>query len=220
MRLIAILFISSMAAALGCNIVKDGNVTGIKGSGNLKNESRNLAGFKKIKAGGAVKLDVTIQSGFSVSVETDDNLLEHIVTEVKGDTLTIESRGKISPSDFINVKVTMPEVTNMDLSGASTGVIADIKTEDLKLVVSGASKIQVSGEVKRLVASVSGASGVDAEGLRTENADVDASGASNATVNAVNIADLTASGASSVYYVGDPKNLTQNSSGVSSIKKK
>lgn len=220
MRLITILLISSMAAALGCSKINNVNVTGIRGSGNLKSESRSLAGFKKIKAGGTVKLDVAFQNDFNVSIETDDNLLEHVVTEVKGDTLTIESRGKISPSTFINVKVAMPELTNVDLSGASTGVINGVKTEDLNLVVSGASKIQVGGEVKRLEASVSGASGVDAEGLRAENAEVDASGASNATVNAANNADLTASGASSVYYVGDPKNLTQNSSGASSIKKK
>jgi hypothetical protein len=142
------------------------------------------------------------------------------VTEVKGDTLTIESKGKISPSDLISVKVTMPELTDLDLSGASSAVVPGVRTDDLRLEVSGASKLKLDGEVKKLSAEVSGASGLDAEGLRAENAEVDASGASNATVNAVNDADLTASGASSVYYVGEPKNLKQNSSGISSIKKK
>jgi hypothetical protein len=38
-------------------------------------------------------------------------------------------------------------------------------------------------------------------------------------INALGKADLTASGASTTIYVGDPKELKQNSSGASTIRK-
>jgi putative autotransporter adhesin-like protein len=218
MKLFSFLMIALMAAAFGCSRIN--NATGVRGSGNLKTENRTLSGFTKIKAAGAVQLDITPKGDFSVSVETDDNLLEHLTTEVSGDTLVISTKGDVSSSTAVKIRISMPELKDVDLSGASTATIAGIKTDKLDLTASGASKIKIDGEVRSLEAEASGASGIDAENLRVENADADSSGASTITVNAANDAKLTASGASTVVYVGDPKNLTQNSSGVSSIKKK
>ena len=218
MKLFALLLIASMAAAFGCGGFK--NITGVKGSGNLKTETRSVSGFKKIKAGGFVKLDVAVQKDFSVSVETDDNLLPLVTTQVDGDTLVISSKESISPSKTTNVKISMPDLVDLDLSGASTGVITGVKTDSFEVEISGASSIKLDGEVKSLNAKASGASKIDAENLRAENAKADSSGASTITVTAANDADLNASGASTVYYTGEPKNLKQNSSGASTIKKK
>ena len=212
------LLVVTAAAMSGCGGFK--NITGIKGSGNRRSETRNVSGFKKIKAGGAVKLDISVQKDFSVSVETDDNLLEKIATEVSGDTLVIESRENISPSSATNVKISMPDLVDLDLSGASTGNIAGVKTESLEVEVSGACKLTLDGDVKTLKAVASGASTIDAGALRAGNAKANASGASTVIVNAADDADLDASGASTVYYLGDPKNLKQNSSGASSVKKR
>ena len=218
MKLLAFLLLFVAAAMSGCGGLK--NFTGIKGSGKLKSETRNVSGFKKIKAGGAVKLDVSVQKDFGVSVETDDNLLDKVTTKVDGDTLVIETKENISPSTTTDIKISMPELVDLDLSGASTGNIAGVKTDSLEVEASGACKLKLDGEVKTFKAVASGASTVDGEALRAENATADASGASTVIVNASGDADLDASGASSVYYLGEPKNLKQNSSGASSIKKK
>ncbi len=90
----------------------------------------------------------------------------------------------------------------------------------LQLQASGASKIKIDGEAKTLETNSSGASGIDAENLVADNAKAEASGASSVTVNAVNNVEAIASGASTVTYAGNPKNITQNSSGASTIKKK
>jgi len=196
------------------------NFGGIRGSGNAKTETRNVSGFKEIKAGGAVNLEIIVQKDFSVSVEADDNLLEHIKTEVSGDTLSISPKDSISPKTKINIKISMPELTNLDVSGASTANVSGAKTDSLKLNASGASKINIDGETKSLDAKASGASKIEAENLRTENAKADSSGASTVTVAPTSDLDAEASGASTVIYTTEPKNIKQNASGASSIKKK
>ncbi len=71
-----------------------------------------------------------------------------------------------------------------------------------------------------LESEASGASGIYADSLNVENADVEANGASKIVVSVNNELKADASGASSIYYTGEPKDLVSKSSGASSVKKK
>jgi hypothetical protein len=134
--------------------------------------------------------------------------------------LKIYSEDRISSKTRINVKISMPAIEGVEISGASSANVAGVNADSLELKASGASKIKIEGEAKILEAEASGASSIDAEKLKVEDANVEANGASSATVAATNDLDLNASGASKIYYVGEPKNIKQDSSGASSIKKK
>lgn len=203
-----------------CSSVGITTVTGIKGSGTSKTEQRNVTGFREVEAGGAVNLEVDAGKEFSLTVQGDDNLLQYIKTEVSGNTLKIHSEGKISPTAKLNIKISMPALEGLDVSGASDAKIMNVKADLLELKASGASEITVNGEANELKAEASGASEIDAENLRTESANVGASGASSAIVSANDSLDVEASGASKIYYTGEPKNVKQNASGASSINKK
>lgn len=209
-----------LAFSTNCSFSKFSSFSGVQGSGTSKTETRNVSGFTKIEVGGAVNIVVSAQSDFSVTVQADDNLLANIKTEISGDTLKIYSEDSISPKTPINVKISMPALESVDISGASSGVIADVKADSLELKASGASKIKITGEAKNLEADASGASTIDAEGLTAADADIEASGASKATVSATDNLKVEASGASKISYVGEPKNIKQNSSGASSVTKK
>lgn len=219
-----LVFIIALAIGLiftpNCSIGNISGIKGIKGSGASKTEQRNVSGFTKIDAGGAVNIEIDAQKDFSVSVEADDNLLQYIKTEVSGDTLKIYSEGKISPSAKLNVKISMSAIEGINISGASDGKITNVRADSLKLKASGASEVMISGEAKKLKADASGASEIDAENLKVEDVEVEASGASKATVLAANSLEAEASGASKIFYAGEPKNLKQNASGASSISKK
>lgn len=204
----------------GCRFGGFSNIKGVQGSGAAKSERRAVSDFSKIEASGAVNLTIRTQNDFDVSVEADDNLLEHIKTEVDGDTLKIYSQGSISTKTGINIKILMPEIKALDLSGASSAVVSNVKTESLDLNAGGASKIKIDGTAKNLESDATGASRIDAENLTVENAEAEASGASSQIISASNDLNLTASGASNISYTGEPKNIKQNSSGASSIKKK
>lgn len=207
----------------GCNIKNSdgGNDSGnIKGSGNMKSETRNVSGFKKINAGSAVILEISVQRDFSIVVEGDENLLQYVLTEAKDETLNITTKGKISLTNKVKVKISMPELVDLEVSGASEASVSDVKTESVKLDANGASKIKISGEVKNLKAKANGASVIDAENLKSENAEIETNGTSTATVALTKELNAEANGASEITYVGEPKTIKQNASGASSIKKK
>lgn len=193
---------------------------GVQGSGVMQTEKRSVAGFKSIKTGGAFQVEVVSQKDFDLEIEADDNLLPFIKTEVSGDTLRIYTEGKISTRSRINVKVAMPDLEGLDVSGASNVNVSNVKSEKVNLEASGASKITINGEVKDLDVDLSGASKIDAENLRAENVRVDASGASKATVFAANELTADASGASKITYTGDPKEVESKNSGAASVKRK
>lgn len=206
-----------LAFSISCGF---SSLRGVQGSGTAKTETRTVGNFTKIDVGGAINVEVAVQKDFSVVVEADDNLLANIKTETSGDTLKIYSENSISPKTRINVKISMPKLEKLDVSGASNGIVTNVNADSLDLKASGASKIKIEGIAKKLNADASGASTVDAENLKAEDANVEASGASSSIVNASNELKADASGASKITYVGEPKNLKQNSSGGSSVNKK
>lgn len=216
---ISALIIGSIFSS-NCSFSGAKNFADERGSGNSKTESRNVSGFTKIEAENAVNVEITAQKDFGVSVETDDNLLQNIITEVSGDTLKIYAKNHISPKSRINIKISMPKIEGLEISGASNAVVTNVKADSLEMKASGASKIKIVGEAKEINADASGASKIDAENLKAEDVEVEASGASSAAVSASGDLKADASGASKIIYSGEPKNLEQNASGASSISKK
>lgn len=219
-----IIFIFALSIGLvfstSCSFGSFSDFGGVQGSGTSKTETRNVSGFTKIDASGAVSVEISVQKDFSVEVQADDNLLANIKTEVSGDTLKIYSEDRISPKTKINIKVSMPKIEDLEVSGASSANVANANADSLELKASGASKIKIDGTVKELKGDASGASTIDAENLKAEEAEIEASGASKAIVSATNDLEVNASGASKITYVGEPKNIKQNSSGASSVTKK
>jgi len=193
---------------------------GVSGSGNTASEKRDVADFQAIDVGGVFQVEVTAQKDFDVEIEADDNLLPLIKTEVRGGVLRLETEKRISTGNPIRVRISAPDIQNLEVSGASKVSLTNLSNENLEIDSSGASKITVAGETANLIIDVSGASKIDAENLKTENASIDASGASSVSVYATNELKTDVSGASSVIYQGSPKNFVKKTSGASSVRQK
>lgn len=190
---------------------------GVKGSGNIKTEQRDVAEFKSVKVGGAIVVEITAQKDYSLEVEGDDNILPLITTEFDGDTLKIRSEKGYSTSTPIKVKISAPNIEDLDLSGASKVSIVNLDNESLNVDTNGASKISCEGKTKNLTVDMSGASNFDSEKLSAENVSVDSSGASKASVSVKDSLKAELSGASKVVYYGNPTNIEKTTSGASSI---
>jgi hypothetical protein len=80
--------------------------------------------------------------------------------------------------------------------------------------VGGASNLNLSGTTQHLTSTVSGASNLKAYDLKTSVVSVTASGASSAQVYATEKLTMKSSGASSVKYKGDPKDIFQTTTSV------
>jgi Putative auto-transporter adhesin, head GIN domain len=191
----------------------------VVGSGVIKTQLRNVVDFNEVKASGAMNVEILAGETFLVEVEADDNLIEHIITELDGETLKIYTENRLSAKSKIVVRVSMPNLKEANVSGASKMNISGIQNEDLSLRASGASKINIKGETKSLDIDISGASKIDAEALIAESVKAEASGASSAVINATQQLDADASGASKISYIGDLKDIREHTSGASSVKK-
>lgn len=190
---------------------------GERGSGNIQNEKRNVSEFKTVEIGGAFVVEITAQKDYALEVEADDNLLPLIKTESDGETLRIESEKRISSSNPVKIRISAPDIENLNLSGASKVSIVNLDNESLNVDSSGASKITGEGQTKNLTVEMSGASKFEGEKLAAEKVSVDASGASKALVSVKNDLKADLSGASKVVYYGNPTNIEKKTSGASCI---
>jgi hypothetical protein len=209
-----------------------------RGSGDVVTREFDLTGFDKVEVSHAFTVDIREGDSFSVVVGIDNNLVEYLRVEKRGGTLKI---GLDTRRNYISshgtAEVTMPELTGLEVSGASTltvggfestrdltiemsgasGLSGDIECGDARFRVSGSSNVTLRGAAEDLILDVSGASSVDLSAFPVADANVEVSGASAATVNASGRLDVAASGASNVKYLGSPTLGTIDSSGGSSV---
>ena len=100
---------------------------GEKGSGNIQTEKREVSEFNAVEVGGVFVVEITAQKDYSLEVEADDNLLPLIKTEFDGETLRIESENKISSSSPIKIRISAPDIENLNISGASKVSIVNLE---------------------------------------------------------------------------------------------
>lgn len=207
----------AVAAALGgCQLFHKG--TG--GSGKTKAEKRDLSGFTAVNISGAFEVEIVAQKEAGVELEGDDNLLPLVRTEVSNGVLSIFNSQSYSTSEAIRVRISLPRLDAVSTSGASDIVVTNVKSDDFNVSTSGAGSLKISGEAKTLDLEISGAGSVDTKDLRAARVSVDSSGAAEATVYASEDLRVSASGAGSVEYYGDPKNVSESVSGGASISKR
>jgi hypothetical protein len=208
----------------------------IAGSGNVITEERSVKDFTGIEVSGAFKVYLSQGEEVGLLIEADDNVMPYIETNVRGGTLHIGTRGLGFTNSTTTAHITLNDPRQIRISGAVkvTGTTplefeklqvtasgaSDLEFEAyggrLQLKMSGASKANLSGEVEELHLKLSGASKLTAECMHTQEADIDVSGASSASISVEEDLYVTASGASSVRYLGRP-NVRSSVSGAGKV---
>jgi len=134
----------------------------------------------------------------------------------QGFTSSHDFIGDLSGASSLDMRDMSAGDVEFDLSGASR-VTGDIIAGDADLDVSGASNVQLQGAASDMEIEASGASHVDLADFVVSNADVNLSGARQATVNLDGILDADLSGASNLSYIGEPTMGDIDTSGGSTI---
>jgi len=106
----------------------------------------------------------------------------------------------------------------MEVSGAGD-INMDVNAPGITAEVSGVGNVNLKGETKTFDLDLSGASKVHCYDLLSESTKVEISGVGNADVYASVKLDAHVSGAGSVSYKGGATNVSQEVSGVGSVKK-
>lgn len=231
-----------VAVSVTCTLlVLRGCPGGLVGSGNLETEVYAFADFTEVEISSAFEFEIQQSSSYSMNVTADDNIMEYVQVSQDGQTLKIGLRtGTWLGPVTLRASVTMPQLSDLSVSGASRGTVSDFSsTEDVDITVSGASRvtgditagnvefdisgastIQLEGSANDMVADVSGASRLNLDDFTVNNADVNFSGASSGTINLDGRLDADLSGASRLWYIGEPTMGTIDTSGASTVSQK
>lgn len=182
----------ALAALTGCAVYQ--------GSGTSAEETRDLSDFDSVS--NTLFADTQITSGaegYSVTVTCDDNLVEHLLTQVENGELTISTEPMINlqPQTDCVVEVELPS-----LVGAHS---------------SGSGGIDLAGACEDVLLTNSGSGGIEARELTAAGAELDnsASGDISLTVNGEVSAHVSGSG--SIHLYGSPQVVEQSDTGSGSV---
>ncbi len=206
---------------------------------------QTTANFSKLDVAGAISVELT--QGKTCTVEVVPETAKDLVhVEITNGTLHLsnEPNKKNTRNERILVKVSMPTLEKVEMSGAtnlfSTNqfdvkslVIGMTGASDLKLKVSastlkgdisGASNLKLDGTCELMNLDLSGASQANLFDLSAKKANVDNSGAAHAEISVSEVLVLDGSGASVTYYQvsGNSKSVSTSleTSGSAVVKKR
>jgi hypothetical protein len=221
----------SSLVLFGCGLSFDSWGFGerIEGSGNIITEDRAVSDFTRVEILGSGELIVTQGDHYALTVETDDNLMEYVKTEVQGRTLklsfTEEARNKnLQPTRGFVFRVTLPDLEDLVVAGSADISAERLESERLAIIISGSGDvridelisddltvqiigsgdIEIAGVAAQQSFSILGSGSIDTGDLRGETVDVTIPGSGSATVWATDELRVTIAGSGNVGYYGSP----------------
>jgi len=195
----------------------------------VKKENRKVSDFSEI--GLSISADLYLSQGTTneVIIEADEEILEKIITEVRGDKLVIkfEKWYNHKGTNKINVYVTAKNINKLVvsgsgdivaktpiktermgfvISGSGSVLINDLSVKDIHAIISGSGDIRVSGKSTASVldVTVTGSGGFDSKGIEFKKGDfvITGSGSIKAFISEEIEANITGSGR--ISYKGKP----------------
>lgn len=209
-----------------CDIVTKDDSESISMNGDSR--SLNFSDFNDLDISSAFVVNVSSGNNYEVTVSGEDRYIDMLNIFQDGDKLYIDY-DKFDMSDFVKsrdavkVNITMPELDDLDLTGAAKLYISgfkqremtlqltgasyvkghDIEVDNMKIELTGASEMQIQGSAYELTADITGASHLNAYDFEVQRARVEAHGASSARVFVSEQLDIEETLASSVKYKGN-----------------
>lgn len=193
---------------------------GVKGSGNVVTELREIDDFNQLEVSGAFNIEIEVGSNTSLSISAEDNLQKLIKTEVVNNRLIIENSRSISPKRKIKIVISTPSLQEIESSGISNIYADGIDEQTFSLDLSGAGFIELYGKVEQFNVELSGAGRMEAKELYARFVNIDASGASNAEVYVSERLLVDLSGVGTIEYYGDPEDVKEDISGLGNLVKR
>jgi len=187
-------------------LLRDGHLFGeVVGSGNIVTKEELFSDFTVVDAGSGFNVEISNSSSYSVIVTADDNVMEYIEVSKSGDTLNVGTRwGTSFSSVTLKIKITMPQINKIELSGGAQGKIEDyISTNQFSINLSGGTQLTGKGSAGYLIVDASGGSQLHFGDYSVQDANIELSGGSQATINLEGTLDADLSGGSQLYYYGD-----------------
>lgn len=216
----------------------------IEGNGNLVTQTRTVSDYNSIALTGS--MDVQLVSGRegNLKVEAEENLQQHITTEVRGGELkiSVEKGYSLDPSRNYGIRITIPftDLDGVSLTGSGDIVSSDVvKAKSFEIKITGSGNIKLPLQAQSTSASVTGSGDIDLSGssadfdckvtgsgdisafdFKCENVKATVTGSGDIQVYASESLKASVPGAGDVEYRGNPKKEDFRTTGVGSVTKR
>lgn len=211
--------------------------TTIKGNGNVIKENRKTADYDHIKMSGFFDVELISGEEGSIIVTGEENLITHIVTTVKGNTLTIEveSGYNLKPSKRTGILVRVPfeTINEVTLTGSGNVYTKDVITSDnlkttltgsgditlnlevqnLETLVVGSGDVELYGNAQKVSYKLTGSGDIEAFNLKAEDAQATITGSGDIDLNCQSTLKVRIAGSGDVTYTGNPSKEDSKISG-------
>jgi len=225
-----LLAIACLAALGGCAIVvapgadgdyqvhtpfSNSNSDVVDGDGIVAREQRTVGTVNGLEVNGSVVVDVRVGPATSLVVEADSNLLPLVRTEVRGDTLSIYTKGSYRSRNPVHVVYTVPRLSDLRQNGSGRVAVQDLNGAPLTLRRNGSGAVSLSGRVASLDIDSKDSGSVDAAKLQSASARLVLSGSGRMHVGQVrgDYAIVNLNGSGQLQVGGAVRSLTARASG-------
>lgn len=211
----------------------------VQGSGNLVAEDRPVSNFERIHLSGSGEVIVIQDGAESLVVETDDNILEYVVTDVRGGTLVLGfepmsgqivnptqltftvhvdtlDRLDVSGSGVVTADTLTADNLELDVSGSGEISLGTCAAEEVRVHISGSGAVELAGEGREQDIDISGSGNYLATDFESSRATINVSGSGDAALWVSETLDASISGSGSVSYYGNPQ-ISSTGSGSGSL---
>jgi hypothetical protein len=193
----------SLAALIGSAC--DTPIESTIGSGTVKTETRQVSGFSSVELNGDGDLNIRQTGTETLTIESDDNVLPILKSDVVAGVLSIGPRTFRSPKTTrLTYTLTVRSLHHIKVQGDANVSAQDIQTAALGVDIQGSGHVQIAGRTQSEDLSILGSGQIDASGLTARTATVDITGAGVDIVNVSDHIDASINPGSKLEYIGSP----------------
>lgn len=207
-------------------------------------QDRHLTGFNAIEVAGSYDVYLTQGNTESVRVEAPGDVIDKILTEVRGNTLRIYNRNEHGSWNWggdnnkkMAVYVTVKDINSIGITGSGdvyfkSGINAPtlrvrvtgsgdmqgrLNVKTLELSITGSGDVKLNGRAETSTVSVSGSGDFSGRDLATVRTSVRVTGSGDASVNASDTIDAGVSGSGDISYSGSASHVSTSTRGSGEI---
>ena len=212
------------------------------GNGNVKSITRNVGEYDKISVSGAFNVSLIHGKEGEINIKIEDNLLEYLITEVKGDKLILKWKKNVNISTKKGVYIVVPftDIDSVSLLGSgeiistdkitttnfktylsgSGDINLDVNTKTVKVTVTGSGDVNLSGKTNSINIDVTGSGDVNSYTLKAETANAKVTGSGDIMVFVSDNLTARVTGSGDIIYAGNPNHQNFKITGSGDIESK
>jgi hypothetical protein len=205
----------------------------------METKTRNINDFDKISVAGSFNVTLVHGEEGTIKIKMEENLFKYLITEVKGDKLTIRwKKGEnISTRKGVHIVVPFKDIDEVNLFGSgdvicddiietanfktlltgSGDIILNIDAKTVNAKVTGSGNIELLGTSKNLDLLVTGSGGIQSTKLKSNDVNAKVTGSGDINLYANNNLDAKVTGSGDIIYRGSPKVINTKTTGSGDI---